>query len=167
MRNSRQWGITLPEFLIALALLVIFTSLAIPQTRYLIEKNRQLADSDLLLRNLQTARARAIAEKRTLLLCPSSSTECMEDWNDGWILKSAANNEILSQDKLSGLSGKLHWAGYRKGILFRSDGTSPTGNGRFFLCTPRGLAWQLIINRQGRIRVAEPPENAKDSHRCS
>lgn len=167
MRHSRQSGLTLPELLITLALISILASLVIPQASQLIEKNQQLAAGDLLLRNLQNARARAIAEKRTLLLCPSSSNECADDWNEGWILKSATSNEILSQDTLSGISGKLHWAGYRKEILFRSDGTSPTGNGRFFLCTQYGLAWQLVINRQGRIRVAEPPENLKDAHRCS
>lgn len=90
----------------------------------------------------------------------------MEDWNEGWILKSPTSDEILSRDRIPELDGVLRWAGYRKEILFRSDGTSPTGNGRFFLCTPRGLAWQLVINRQGRIRRSEPKEDLKDAGRC-
>lgn len=166
MRHSQQWAFSLPELLVALAVLTILVSFAVPHTTQLIEKNRQQASADLLLRNLQIARAKAIAEKRAVLLCPSSSVECMEDWNEGWILKSPANGEVLSRDKISEPNGTLHWTGYRKDILFRSDGTSPTGNGRFFLCTQHGLAWQLIINRQGRIRRAEPKEDLTDAHRC-
>ncbi|WP_175253034.1 MULTISPECIES: GspH/FimT family pseudopilin [Pseudomonas] len=167
MRHYQQWAFSLPELLVALTLLIILLSIAIPQATQLIEKNRLQAASDLLLRNLQTARARAVTEERTLLICPSSGITCMEDWNEGWILKSPTSDEILNRDRIPELDGVLRWAGFRKEILFRSDGTSPTGNGRFFLCTPRGLAWQLVINRQGRIRRSEPKEDLKDARRCN
>ena len=166
MRQSQQRAFSLPELLTAITMLTVLMSIAVPHTTQLIEKNRQQTSGDLLLRNLQIARANAIAERRAVLLCASSSLECMEDWNEGWILKSPRSNEILSRDKLSGLNGKLHWTGYRKEILFRSDGTSPTSNGRFFLCTQHGLAWQLIISRQGRIRKSDPKEDIKDAYLC-
>jgi type IV fimbrial biogenesis protein FimT len=167
MRHFQQLAFSLAELLIALLVLAILASITVPQVNQLVEKNRQQASGDLLLRNLENARARAIAEKRAVLVCPSSSVECAEDWNEGWILKSPSTDEILSRDKLSELDGILHWTGYRKTILFRSDGTSPTGNGRFFLCTQQGLAWQLIINRQGRIRRSDFKEDMKEAYRCN
>lgn len=63
MRHSQQLAFSLAELLIALLVLAILASITAPQINQLVEKNRQQASGDLLLRNLENARARAIADE--------------------------------------------------------------------------------------------------------
>ncbi len=61
----------------------------------------------------------------------------------------------------------LQWAGFDKTIRFHPNGTSPTSNGRFYLCYRGGVAWQLILNRQGRVRPGTQKENNNLAAKCT
>ncbi|MEG6970932.1 hypothetical protein V2A09_25645, partial [Pseudomonas aeruginosa] len=61
----------------------------------------------------------------------------------------------------------IHWRGFDKRLRYLPNGTSPTGNGRFFECKDDRIEWQLVLNRQGRLRVAGKSENKKLSYLCS
>ncbi|MGE8500103.1 MAG: GspH/FimT family protein [Pseudomonas sp.] len=167
MRNPLQRGYTLFDLLVTLALIALLAAIAAPNLTQLVESNRQHALLGELQRSLQEARARAILEGRTIEICAYSTGEqCGEDWNKGWILRASRTKEILSVKQSTRSEGTLRWSGYSTTIRFRPNGTSPTGNGRFTLCAPQAMAWQLVINRQGRIRSASNSENQNEQHRC-
>jgi len=167
MLYSSQQGLTLPELLITLSLISLLAAIATPDFRRLIESNRQQALQDRLLHSLQQARARAVIEGRSVEVCASEDGEqCGADWNKGWILKAVGREETLAAEQLSPATHRLHWQGFTQRIVFHANGQSPTGNGRFYLCQDGDLAWQLVLNRQGRVHISTKAENRKEAHRC-
>lgn len=169
MTQASQQGMTLPELLIALTLLTILGSIAVPSFGQLIHIQKQQVLRDRLYRSLEHARTRAVSDRRLIEICASTDgRSCQGNWDKGWILRIATTEEILARESpdISNPNTHLQWKGYSQSIRFRSNGTSPSSNGRFTLCTDKGLAWQIVINRQGRIRLADESENRKEPFRC-
>ncbi|PIA71862.1 GspH/FimT family pseudopilin [Pseudomonas sediminis] len=168
MRNSRQRAITLPELLITLALLTLLSAYAVPSFAIWVASNKQQTLREKLLHSLQMARTQAVLKNRAMEFCGSADAlDCDGNWHKGWILRAAANKEILAVEQLSQVDLPLRWKGARDQLVFRSNGQTPLSNGRFILCDDDGkLLWQLIINRQGRARPATAKENLSEAHRC-
>lgn len=168
MHNPLQRGYTLLDLLVTLTLLALLATFAIPNLTQFVDSNRQQALLEELQRSLQAARARAILEGRTIEICAYSDEEpCGNDWNKGWILRVSRTKEVLTVKQSAPTEGTLRWNGYTPTVRFRPNGTSPTGNGRFTFCSSQAMAWQLVINRQGRIRSASSRENQDRHQRCS
>lgn len=147
-----QRGITLIEFIIALALVGILLSLAVPGFTKLVQDNRDKALLNLLQGQLQQARARAITTNRQHRLCGSSDgVSCNGDWASHWLLVTANASQTLQQQQLPTANG-LCWRGFSQDIRFQPNGTTPVSNGRFNLCRGGKTVWALTINRQGRVR---------------
>jgi type IV fimbrial biogenesis protein FimT len=168
MLNLCQRGSTLLELLTALALLALLVSMGLPTFVALIEKNRHTALFDELHNTLQEARTLAITQAKTIEVCAyQKGTECGTDWSNGWILRTAGTQETLRLNDSSHTESSMHWGGYSKTIRFRSNGSSPTSNGRLIACANKELIGQLVINRQGRIRKGSSEENRAEQKRCS
>lgn len=162
-----QRAFTLIEMLIVLALLAILGRIAVPALQSLLERNQQQALSDQVARAVYNARAYAISQGVAVELCGSQDgLNCTDDWSHGWLLREINHTEPLLVTQLSSTGQTLHWSGFQPYISFHSNGISPTGNGRFYSCTHHSLSWQLILNRQGRLRTASHTENTRDSARC-
>ena len=101
-------------------------------------------------------------------LCGSiDGLSCHSDWSQGWLLREAKNESPLSITRLSSDKKRLKWKGFQAKIQFHSNGSSPIGNGRFYSCYKQHISWQLILNRQGRLRTASKSENEAENARCT
>ena len=154
---NRDQGFTLNELMITLALLAIAANIAVPAFDGLITRNRQQALMEQVEKTLNDARADAVLKRRTVEICGSSNGEsCSANWGDGWLVRTS--DKVLQLNQLP-THDNLRWSGFQQSIRFRDNGSSPTGNGRFYECHKQKVAWQLILNRQGRLRQGTPAEN--------
>ncbi len=166
MTTSHHSGFSLPELMITLSLLAILATVAIPALAHMQQQQRNRAAIESLNSILQYARSQALLEKRMISLCPSiDGKRCTNDWNQPWLLKTS-DGKILSHAPAYAGNTWLGWSGFTGSIVFHPNGTSPTSNGRFFLCMERTITHQLIINRQGRVRRGTPQENRDESRLC-
>lgn len=166
MNPSRSTGFTLVELIIALAVIAILATLAAPALAQLLKNSRDQAAMEELNTLLHHARSRAVEHKRALRLCPSlNGVDCSTDWSQPWLLSTEQGKKLYHSTPYSG-SRPLQWSGFGEAIRFHGNGTSPTSNGRFYICDEQAITRQLVINRQGRIRRAGIQENQEQSHRC-
>ncbi len=146
-------GMSLAELLIVVCLLCIASSIALPAFSQFLQRNTLEALADQLQGQLVHARALSVATHREVELCGTvDGASCTSSWQGGWILRSPTNGLVISHHAIDD-SRQLHWAGASKKISFYSNGTTKMGNGRFYLCDRQGeVAWQLVLNKQGRIK---------------
>lgn len=167
MPPNRLNGFTLVELLVVLLLLAILGSLAMPAFAELIARNRQQALLNQVQGILQHARTQAILQRRTIEVCGSADAQtCSANWASGWLTRTLSSEQILHITQLPNHDA-LRWSGFTQSIRFHSNGTSPTGNGRFYQCHKQGVAWQLILNRQGRLRIGTAEENTSKASLCT
>lgn len=167
MKRPTQLAFSLYELLVVLALVSIGTSLAIPSFATLQQKSEREALRNHLHASLNHARLQAVLNKTSVELCGTrDGATCGRDWSQGWRMQfmNAPGHVVQIQQHRS--STPLRWAGFDSRIRFHANGTSPSSNGRFFQCKGEKIAWQLILNRQGRVRLASHQENLEEAHRC-
>ncbi|MDH1283537.1 GspH/FimT family pseudopilin [Pseudomonas chengduensis] len=166
MPSSRSTGFTLLEHLIALTILAILTTIAAPVLTKMLQNAQDQAAMEKLNTLLHLARSQAVEHRKTLRLCPSKDgIDCTTDWSEPWLLSTEQNQKLYHSRPYSGAS-PLRWTGFSDALRFHGNGTSPTSNGRFYICNEQIITQQLVINRQGRIRRSAPRENQEQSYRC-
>ncbi|AHL74291.1 general secretion pathway protein GspH [Stutzerimonas stutzeri] len=164
--SNREQGFTLIELLITLVLLAIAANIALPAFDGLIARSRQQTLMEQVESILNNARAEAVLRRRTIEICGSSNGQtCSANWVSGWLVRTS-DNQILQLTQLP-THDDLRWSGFQQSIRYRDNGSSPTGNGRFYQCHKQQVAWQLILNRQGRLRHGTPAENSGSADLCS
>jgi len=85
-RCNEQAGFTLMELLLAIAVLAILTTLALPAFTQFIANNRLAAEANELVASFQYARSEAVKRGLPVQICSSADgTACGGDWNQGWI----------------------------------------------------------------------------------
>lgn len=150
MSRTPTSGASLIELLYCLA---IFSALLLATPDFLtwLQRNQQQALKNELLSTIQAARAYSILHKQSVEICGSSNgLDCDQSWSQGWLTRLPADATILRNTRLEG-HHQLTWS--RASVIFQSDGMSTLSNGRFILCDESGsVAWQLVLNRQGRTR---------------
>ncbi|MGA4319497.1 GspH/FimT family pseudopilin [Ectopseudomonas hydrolytica] len=167
MKQRTQLAFSLYELLVALALFSISISIALPSFSALRERNEREALRNHLHASVNHARLQAILRKTSVELCGSlDGTTCSRDWTQGWRMQLMRTPEQVLQIQQHRSSSRLYWSGFDTRIRFHANGTSPTSNGRFFQCKGKEIAWQLVLNRQGRLRLASTAENLAEAHRC-
>lgn len=171
MRPRFAQGFTLAELLLSLGLLVTISSLALPNLSRYVQSNRQENLRHSLLSHLNAARTEAIALMQRIELCGSSNGEqCDHAWELGWLIRDPVANTALRFSRQQS-SGRLRWAGAGQNsqtVVFQANGSTVASNGRFIFCAADGhVAWQLVINRQGRVRHSNGLETGQsDSELC-
>lgn len=164
-------GFTLSELLITLCLLAIASALVAPNLVQYAQNNRHENLRHSLQSHLKTSRGEAINLMRRVELCGSSTGErCDHAWNEGWLIRDALLGTTLAytrQPDLGAANGRLRWAGTgatSQSIFYQANGTTAASNGRFIMCSgENSVVWQLVINRQGRVRYSNGLE-AGQSH---
>lgn len=167
MTPRANLAFSLHELLITITLISILTAIALPALSSIKQKSQHDTLRNALHTSLHNARTQAILHRRSVELCAiAKDGACSNEWQNGW-QSHFLNTLQPTFDVYQGSQGApLRWSGFSKTIRFHSNGTSTISNGRFFQCHNRSIAWQLIINRQGRVRAATMTENDALAHKC-
>ena len=164
---ARHHGISLLDFMIALAVLALLLSMGVPSSQALLDDNRLRTTSHELISHLNLARHSAVHQSQQVVLCPSADGAlCVRDnrWQQGWIVfhDENHNNERDPNETLLRVAAAQPVAsitsGNRKYLRFRFDGTAAGSTASLRLCDERGAAhgWRLVISNLGRIRSEGP-----------
>jgi len=168
MHKRSRTGFTLPELIIVMTLLALVAIVAAPSFADLQEHTRQQSIRSELKVSLLAARTHAIRNSQNIEICASrDGRNCHRDWSRGWILRDTKTQKVLRATALTKAGEPLRWIGFSPTILYRSNGTSPLSNGRFLQCIDDRVSWQMIINRQGRVREGNAQENVEESRHCT
>ena len=162
-------GFTFIDVSIALLILSILLSIAIPALSSFLTNSRLVSVTNELVVSLNLARSEAVKQKHQVTIRRTSSTE--KTWEKGWSIFSDHNNDgilngpdqlIRTIDPLSdgytirtGNNFK-DWVAYLPNGLSRSG--RGLGNGTFRICPPDHnlkKARRVVVNSVGRIRSAK------------
>lgn len=161
MRIKKQKGITLPELIITMTLVALLATLATPSFIKFIQSQKLYSNRDTLQRSLLIAKSQAILNQSTIRISLSKNNK-----NTQTILIEDINGVKVYESTTQIIASPIIWSGFRKTTQFYSDGSARSNNGRFYQCNEGNVAWQLIINRQGRIREGAPVEHVELSKQC-
>ncbi len=96
----RNLGFTLIEAMVAIAVLGILMTLAVPGLQKVVAKQRMRSASYDVMSDLTLARSEALKRGSTVVMEPLTGT----DWRSGWRVRNAADNSILAQRPAIGTS---------------------------------------------------------------
>ncbi|HED16165.1 MAG TPA: prepilin-type N-terminal cleavage/methylation domain-containing protein [Gammaproteobacteria bacterium] len=159
-------GFTLFELLVAVVILVIMTTIAIPGLSAQIQNSRANAALFEMFSTLSLARSEAIKRGHRVGLCPSSNgLSCNNSfrWHNGWILfkdpdrngmPDTANTLIIYHNV--DINIRILTTSGRRKVIYQPDGTV-TGNSNMTMtfCRPLTNQYpdQIVQSQSGRIRV--------------
>lgn len=144
------------EVLLALLLLSILASWAIPTFRDRILKQYQEADIQQLVSVIDFARLQALLLNTDFLLCPvsHSSQQCGEYWEQGYVLWQCNEAQCLQRRSFHFFDSTALLTSSRPHVVFSPTGLSRGTNLGFqYRSRSSSFAVNLIVNLQGRIRV--------------
>ena len=166
-----QWGLTLLEMMITIALAGIMLGAVVPSAMSIIDKSRITAQVNRMSSVLQFTSYQAIDQNMPVALCPTPDlTSCdITNWNlpkmvfnDRNFNKKRDQNETLIH-MTSKLPTGVSMQGPRKLVRFYEDGT--LGSTATLLICPQQpndkLNRALFISLQGRVRLSR--DSNKDS----
>ncbi|WP_260983964.1 GspH/FimT family pseudopilin [Pseudomonas oryzihabitans] len=151
-----QYGFTLIETLVALAILAIVVSIAAPSFTRTLQSNRAAVMSNELLGAMQIARSEALKRRTDVTLCrrnvAGDACENGTDWTVGWLMIQGAN-VIRIWEPTTGitLNGPVN------GVTYRSTGlTTLVAAQSFSIETPScrrtvsvSLTGNAFVNQNG------------------
>ncbi|MDR6231906.1 type IV fimbrial biogenesis protein FimT [Pseudomonas sp. SORGH_AS199] len=146
-----QYGFTLIETMVAIAILAIVISIAAPSFTRILQSNRAAVLSNELLGTLQLARSEALKRRTNVVLCRSTagSNVCVDgaDWSSGWRLMQGTI-VLRTWEPISG--GTL--TGPSTGITYQSNGLSGA-QATFTITTAPTCSRTIQISATGNATV--------------
>lgn len=171
MQIRPQSAFTLIEMLIALAVLAVILTSAVPAMGRFMDQQRLTVGANELVAHLQFARGQAITRNTIVTACPSrDGRQCSGDnlWSEGWIVyadpgrqsQPARPEDILRVVKSE--SELVMQSGGRYRVRFRGSGVAYGTNLTIRVCAPgrpdTGRA--VIVSNPGRVRAVRDVEAA-------
>lgn len=155
-------GFTLIELLIVLAIIVILTTIVMPNFGPFVQQSRMDSFQNRLLSSISLARSEAIRQGVPVTVCARNTTEDMADytcgsnWGNGWAVVAGitavrVENAPASVIALSGSN-----------ITFESSGSLSSGNDICFSADDGDsdtAVRYLQVNQFGRIRAWDGAQN--------
>lgn len=176
---KRHAGFTLMELMIAISIITILSTIAVPSFYYM--NNRRITQSQVenLQRTLSMARQMAIAKNRQTIVCSSedgSTCNNDTDWSFGYMAyvdRNRDDNFSADQDQLieyvpgvrnvatrkdtSSLTHRL--TGSHNSVTFSAQGAVSGAMQTLTYCDGnQKTKFAVVINLQGRIEVSKLPE---------
>ena len=171
MSIAKLQGFTLPELLTTVAIVGVLSSISLPSLTDFIQQNAAESDINLINKIIYHARSSAIDSGQHVTICVlDSKNKCNKasDWRgtvstffDPNRNGTVDNGESMSHEIEAGkYASSIKWRAFNnRGYLqFSPLGLSTTSNGTFTYCSNGQQPMkQLIINRQGRLRISDKP----------
>ncbi|MES2218584.1 MAG: GspH/FimT family protein [Pseudomonadota bacterium] len=163
----KKQGFSLPELLITLSILILLTTLTIPNYKTFLTQAKTQTQRSKLQRALAYARSAAMLRGIKVTLCGATKDhqQCTDHWRNGVLLFTDENGSatitstkqilhvITSQEQ----DGTLHWrSSFKLNYLqFQPTGRPNGKNGTFWYCEKNASApsWALVVNLAGRTRL--------------
>lgn len=163
--TAKHTGFTLIELMVALAVLGILLSIAIPSFQNMVLDNRIAAQANQVITALNYARSEAVKRGASATLCPTSGGAACAgstNWSTGWLVFADADGngtvgagEAVLRVWPAPKGGNTLNTGTRQRITFGATGTATGSNDTFRLCDGRGTAAarSIVVNVMGRSYV--------------
>lgn len=162
-----QSGMTIIEVLVALAVVGVMLSVAVPSLSSYAESSQVSSDTSSLFNSLQLARSQSATRNSRISLCkidPAAPTVCAngESWASGWIVFEDtdqddvrdAGEQIFSTSMGMRPSSVVTTADFATVISFLPSG-GVASNGTLTICVNGNIANTISINATGRPRIFE------------
>lgn len=159
-------GFTLIELIVAIAVLAIMVTWAVPSFQQFTARNEVAAEVMRLKSALAVARSSAVARGITVTVCPSTDQDTCT--NDNWsgrlvvVAGRASGGDISGEEVLRVLESRGGTAiTYRKDsrpVRYSAQGWSRGHNGTFRICGNAGTGARVIVSNTGRTRVVREPD---------
>ena len=131
MRNSN--GFTLIESMIAIAILAIGFTLAVPSIRGISANNQIAVANNSIMTGFMLARSEAVTRGSAVAICPSADGSICNDgkWDTGWIVFDDAdgNGNMVDSEVIrrSFRESDVTRSGLSGNVVFQPDGTTTLG----------------------------------------
>jgi type IV fimbrial biogenesis protein FimT len=164
VRKHSESGVTLLESMVALTIMAILLSLAIPGFIGMIQDARRDDLVNTMFSTLNYARSEAVKRNVKVSVCPSSTAlDCTNStqWERGWLVFTDPNsNGIVDPDETiiavqSAPGGEGTMRGSRKRITYQANGFSTGFTDTMRVCDNRGSvsARSLVLSNHSRVRI--------------
>jgi len=166
--RRREGGLTLIEILIALTVISILLTVAVPALQNFITRNRMSSEVNAFVASLHLARSEAVKRLHNVKLCPTTDfATCSGDtnWEPGWMVFLDTNDDgevdtdsdvVLQQNPA--LPSRFRIVGDRGRLEteFQPTGQAGGSNNTFQFCDTGEVAntRKVYLSTTGRVRVA-------------
>ena len=163
-----QQGFSLVELMVALAVLVILVTVAIPSFNSTILRMRGSAVADKLISSLNLARSEAISRNTRVTVCASSDgVDCdnsASNWNSGWIatwqdLEAAvgSQNKVIKFWRLSNQGATINLTPVNSHkLIYRANGEAfLSANGSTEVSPPVAIGFNTQVDRCEELTQAQ------------
>ncbi len=179
MQTHHQYGMTLIELMVVVAILGILLAVGIPSMRAMSETEAVRGHVNTFFSTLRYARSEAIRNRAQVVICPSNNSESAspscsdgvtDHWEPGWIIfvnrdgdtnytfDAAKDTLVRVQGPISDSGGIIEKTGgapnkfvYRgTGILLAGGASSYTFDAKSMYAAQKKL---VCISLQGRLRI--------------
>jgi type IV fimbrial biogenesis protein FimT len=168
-----QQGFSLVELMVALAVLVILITVAIPSFTSSLQRANTSSLADLLITSLNYAKSEAISRNQRIYLCARGvdSDTCLNNaanWNNGWLVKLDSNDDTIRDVQIDIANASILLSDNNgnqndERLIFRASGEILFSDG-INETTPQGLDFfaqisgcndpQLSIRRQISVALS-------------
>ena len=156
-------GFSLIELLVCIAILAIFTTVAVPSYSALVQRQEMTTAVNGMVHLLNLARMEAIKRQTFMTICPTADNKnCSTDWNLPLMLFEDPNKDEHRTDNEQLLRvleprSSTQWTANRNYVQYQASGLINGTNASLVYCPQSGearYARRIIINIGGRVRLS-------------
>ncbi len=172
---EKQYGLTLVELLVTIAIIAILAAVAAPSFVQMIANNALISQMNSFYIDTRFARSEAVKRGLDVSLCPSTTAMDAEpvcsgsDWKVGWIVfidtnsngarsNTASDGEtILRRQEAYGSSSSIQGTSTVSSVRYNADGRVAGGAANLVFSVPNDVvdSRKLCITMTGKVRILD------------